>query len=393
MTPRTAGPDALGFMLRDLERWVLVGAVGACVACGSLVLLVGLLAALLAGSLATFTGGLPGLGVLPGLSGPSGPAAREIPPDQQAVMRQVAAGSACHLPWTVLAGVAGVESAFGKNMGPSSAGAIGYGQFMPATWAAYGAGGNAWDYHDALPAMDRYLCAMVAEFGIGRSAEDALARALFYYNHARGVRFDPNDSYVHDVLARAASYAGSPVATGADGGGLVAGWASRPALDQYDCRNYRSAAACLTWRDAACSAAALDWLLGAYGVHLAGIDEAIALIGPTTGISTSVGLLDSRGPALVRALAAEGLHPRNARLRSTGELRAWLAAGPLALDGHAWFGVGHWFVAISSDDGGLFTRDSSGHDTTYLSWARLYGEVGWSGWAVGVEPAGGGGPA
>src|SRR5918912_2750652 len=134
MTPRPAGPDALGLMLRDLERWVLVGIVGACVACGSLVLLAALLAALLAGSLATFAGGLPGLGVLPGLSGSSGPAAREIPPDQQAIMRQVAAGSACHLHWTVLDGVAGVESAFGTNMGPSSAGAIGYGQFMPAPW-------------------------------------------------------------------------------------------------------------------------------------------------------------------------------------------------------------------------------------------------------------------
>src|SRR5918912_631750 len=214
MTPRPAGADALGLLLRDLERWVLVGIVGACVVCGSLVLLVGLLAALLAGSLASFAGGLPGVG--------------------------------------------GVESAFGANMVPSSAGAIGYGQFMPATWAAYGAGGNAWDYHDALPAMDRFLCAMVAEFGLGRSPEEALQRALFYYNHARSVRFDPNDSYVHDVLARAAAYAGPTVATGADVGGLVAGWAGRPALDQYDCRNYRSAAACLTWQDAACSAAALD---------------------------------------------------------------------------------------------------------------------------------------
>ena len=276
-------------MLRDLEGWILVGVVGACAASGSLLLLVGLLVAMLAGSLATFAGGLPGLGVLPGLSGPSGPAAREIPPDQQAVMRQVAAGSRCHLPWTVLAGVAGVESAFGTNMGPSSTGAIGYGQFMPATWTAYGAGGNPWDYHDALPAMDRYLCAMVAEFGIGRSAEDALARALFYYNHARSVRFDPNDSYVHDVLARAAAYAGPLTTTEISTGGLTAGWASRPALDQYDCRNYHSAAACLSWRDAACSAAALDWLLGAYGVRLAGIDDAIALIGPNTGISTAVG--------------------------------------------------------------------------------------------------------
>src|SRR5207253_8320259 len=201
------------------------------------------------------------------------------------------------------------------------------------------------------------------------------------YNHTRGVRFDPNDSYVHDVLARAAAYAGPQVTMAAGGDALATGWTSRPALNQYDCRNYRSAATCRSWRDAACSAAALDWLLGAYGVHLAGIDHAIALIGPNTGISMSVGLLDSRGSALAWALAAEGLHPRNARLRSTSELRAWLAAGPLALDGHAWFGVGHWFVAVASDDSGIFTRDSSGHDTTYLSWARLYGEVGWSGWA------------
>src|SRR5207245_2779215 len=166
----------LGSMLRDLQCWILVGVVGALVVGGSLVVLVGLLAAVLAGSLATFAGGLPGLGVLPTLSVSSAPAAREIPPDQLAAMRQVAAGSACHLPWTVLAGVAGVESSFGKNMGPSSAGAIGYGQFLPATWAAYGAGGNAWDYHDALPAMDRYLCAMLAEFGLGRSAERAPPR-------------------------------------------------------------------------------------------------------------------------------------------------------------------------------------------------------------------------
>jgi hypothetical protein len=242
--------------------------------------------------------------------------------------------------------------------------------------------------------MDRYLCAMVAEFGLGRSPEEALQRALLYYNHARGVPFDANDGYVRDVLARAATYAGpSTVTTSASSRGLVAAWLSRPAPNQYDCHNYRSTGACLTWRDAACLAAALDWLLGAYGVHLGGIDDAIALIGPNTGISAAVGLLDSSGSALARSLGTEGLHPRNARLRSIGDLRAWLTAGPLALDGHRWFGVGHWFVAIASDDGGVFIRDSSGHDTPYLSWARLYGEVGWSGWAVGVEPRGGGRPA
>jgi cell wall-associated NlpC family hydrolase len=89
-----------------------------------------------------------------------------------------------------LAAIASVESEFGRNMRTSSAGAIGYGQFMPSTWSAYGAGGNPYDYRDALPAMARYLCA-------NGGAQD-LRRALFAYNHA--------DWYVDKVLALAAQY-------------------------------------------------------------------------------------------------------------------------------------------------------------------------------------------
>src|SRR5438309_5242938 len=50
-------------------------------------------------------------------------------------------------------------------------------------------------------------------------------------------------------------------------------------------------------------AVALYWLLGAYGQQLGSLDDAIALIGPGTSISTRLGLLDARGPALARALA------------------------------------------------------------------------------------------
>ncbi|MBV9327720.1 MAG: hypothetical protein JO352_28725 [Chloroflexi bacterium] len=32
----------------------------------------------------------------------------------------------------------------------------------------------------------------------------------------------------------------------------------------------------------------------------------------------------------------------------------------------------------------IYIRDSSGWDTRYLTWSRLYGEVGFSGWVVGV---------
>src|SRR5438128_1738976 len=101
----------------------------------------------------------------------------------------------------------------------------------------------------------------------------------------------------------------------------------------------------------------------------------VALVRPGTGISTSLGLLDARGPALARALAARGLHPREPRtsdgqlrpLGSIAELLAWLDMGPLLMDGARWFGEGHWFVGIGYDAGGVYIRDSSGWDTRYLS--------------------------
>jgi cell wall-associated NlpC family hydrolase len=115
----------------------------------------------------------------------------DIPADQLAVMQQAAASSSCGLDWSVLAAIARVESGFGANMATSSAGAIGYGQFLPSSWAAFGQGGNPYDFHDALPAMARYLCAS----GAGQDVR----RALFAYNHA--------DWYVDQVLGFAQQYA------------------------------------------------------------------------------------------------------------------------------------------------------------------------------------------
>ena len=37
------------------------------------------------------------------------------------------------------------------------------------------------------------------------------------------------------------------------------------------------------------------------------------------------------------------------------------------------------------DKNGIYIRDSSGWDTRYLTWSRLYGEVGFSGWVVGAS--------
>jgi cell wall-associated NlpC family hydrolase len=121
--------------------------------------------------------------------------AAEIPPDQLAAMH--AAAGTCGLPWQALAAVAKVESDFGRNMATSSAGAIGYGQFLPDTWDAYGRGGDPYDYRDALPAMARYLC--------DNGGASDLRRALYAYNHA--------DWYVDMVVAAAVKYGyGAPAA-------------------------------------------------------------------------------------------------------------------------------------------------------------------------------------
>jgi len=166
----------------------------------------------------------------------------------------------------------------------------------------------------------------------------------------------------------------------------MTGWADRGPLNQYARTNYRSDASWLAWRNADCSAAALDWLLGAYGQQLGRLDDAIVLLGPGTGYppagtsrrSWTCAGTGARGPRTAASHArpaATGLDFR------TGGLAR---SGPLLMDGARWFGEGHWFVAIGYDTRGIYIRDSSGWDTRYLSWSRLYGEVGFSGWVVGV---------
>jgi membrane-bound lytic murein transglycosylase B len=97
----------------------------------------------------------------------------------------------------VLAGINAVETGFGTNLGPSSAGAEGWMQFMPSTWATYGVDANGDgvadpnDPEDAIFAAARYLSAA------GMPADTY--GAIYAYNHA--------DWYVSEVLANAGCYA------------------------------------------------------------------------------------------------------------------------------------------------------------------------------------------
>jgi murein DD-endopeptidase MepM/ murein hydrolase activator NlpD len=108
------------------------------------------------------------------------------------------AGASYGIPWQVLASINRIESNFGQNMGPSSAGAVGWMQFMPSTWLRWGMDGDGdgiadpWSPDDAVFSAARYLAA-------AGGATD-LSRAIFAYNHAQW--------YVDEVLSGARLYAG-----------------------------------------------------------------------------------------------------------------------------------------------------------------------------------------
>jgi murein DD-endopeptidase MepM/ murein hydrolase activator NlpD len=97
------------------------------------------------------------------------------------------------VPWRVLAAINQIETDYGQNLSVSSAGAVGWMQFMPATWQEWGVDAdkdgyaNPYSPQDAIFAAARYLQASGA-------AHD-LPRAIFAYNHA--------DWYVAEVLLRA----------------------------------------------------------------------------------------------------------------------------------------------------------------------------------------------
>jgi len=80
------------------------------------------------------------------------------------------------VPWELLAALNFAESAFGKIRTDSAAGAQGPMQFMPATWRAYGLGGNVHDDRDAIMGAANYLRAS--------GAPRNLRRALLAYNHS-----------------------------------------------------------------------------------------------------------------------------------------------------------------------------------------------------------------
>jgi hypothetical protein len=111
-----------------------------------------------------------------------------------------AAGMEYGIRWEVLAAINEIETDYGRNLNVSSAGAVGWMQFMPATWKQYGTDANGDKKKDPYNPVDAIFSA--ARYLRAAGAEEDLRKAVFAYNHA--------DWYVDSVLMRARLIGGLP---------------------------------------------------------------------------------------------------------------------------------------------------------------------------------------
>jgi hypothetical protein len=111
-----------------------------------------------------------------------------------------AAGIEYGIRWEVLAAINEIETDYGRNLNVSSAGAVGWMQFMPSTWAVYGVDANEDGRKDPYNPVDAIFAA--ARYLNAAGYEQDVRGAIFAYNHA--------DWYVDSVLLRTRLIAGVP---------------------------------------------------------------------------------------------------------------------------------------------------------------------------------------
>ena len=122
----------------------------------------------------------------------------EIPPFLLPIYQSC--GTEYGVPWQVLASINKIETAFGTNLNVSSAGAQGWMQFIPSTWASYGVDANNDGRKDPYNPVDA-ICA-AARYLRAAGGDHDIRQAVYAYNHA--------DWYVDEVLLGAQQYGRLP---------------------------------------------------------------------------------------------------------------------------------------------------------------------------------------
>jgi transglycosylase-like protein with SLT domain/peptidase M23-like protein len=111
-----------------------------------------------------------------------------------------AAGIQYDVPWQILAAINEIETDYGRNLSVSSAGAVGWMQFLPSTWKRYGMDVTGTGYADPYNPVDAIFAA--ARYLHAAGASKSIPKAIFSYNHASW--------YVQSVILRAKLIGGMP---------------------------------------------------------------------------------------------------------------------------------------------------------------------------------------
>ncbi|MFA4929864.1 MAG: lytic murein transglycosylase [Patulibacter sp.] len=122
-----------------------------------------------------------------------------------------AAGVQYGIRWEILAAINEIETDYGRNLSVSTAGALGWMQFMPGTWKSYGVDATGDGQRDPYNPVDAIFAA--ARYLQASGAATDIRKAIFAYNHA--------DWYVNDVLRRAQAIARLPADVVASLSGLT----------------------------------------------------------------------------------------------------------------------------------------------------------------------------
>jgi murein DD-endopeptidase MepM/ murein hydrolase activator NlpD len=111
-----------------------------------------------------------------------------------------AAGIEYGVRWEILAAINEIETDYGRNLNVSTAGAVGWMQFLPSTWKRWGVDANHDGRKDPYNPVDAIFAA--ARYLKAAQADQDVRKAIFAYNHA--------DWYVDSVLMRARLIGGLP---------------------------------------------------------------------------------------------------------------------------------------------------------------------------------------
>lgn len=136
-----------------------------------------------------------------------------------------AAAEEAGFPAEVIAAQINQESRWDPEAG-SPAGAQGIAQFMPATWASYGEGGDIHDPADAIPALGRYMSALKEQVQpiADDDAEELVRLTLAAYNAGPGAvsqhdgvpPFAETQDYVEKILNGGGDFSSSCSSSGGE---------------------------------------------------------------------------------------------------------------------------------------------------------------------------------